>query len=122
MRTYTQVYHSTGSWAPLGIAAAAGRLLGLPQEVIRHAMGIGEYHAPITPTTKTSANPNMAKDAIGWGAMVGVASVLMAQKGFTGVEPLFADAPNPEIMRNLGTCWDILGLYFKVRRRAQEGG
>ncbi len=106
-------YHASGSWGAVAGAAAAGRLLGLGQAQVRHAMGAAEYHAPIAPMMKGIAKPSMVKDGIGWGAMVAVASALLAREGFTGIEPLFADSPETGWIANLGTDYGMLGLYFK---------
>ena len=106
-------YHASGSWGAVAGAAAAGRLLGLDANSLRHAMGAAEYHAPIAPMMKGIETPSMAKDGIGWGAMVALLSLLMAGEGFTGVEPLFADTPSPEWVAHLGSDWQILQLYFK---------
>ncbi len=110
--TYT-CYHSSGSWGAVAGAAAAGKLLGLDAETLRNALGAAEYHAPIAPMMKGIATPSMGKDSIGWGAMVAMMSVLMAREGFTGIEPLFAEAPEPEWIQALGTDWQIRELYFK---------
>jgi 2-methylcitrate dehydratase PrpD len=106
-------YHSSGSWGAVAGAAAAGRLLGLSSDQIRHAMGAAEYHAPIAPMMKGIATPSMGKDSIGWGAMVAVLSALMAKIGFTGITPLFDDAPDAILVENLGAKWEILDLYYK---------
>jgi 2-methylcitrate dehydratase PrpD len=45
--------------------------------------------------------------------MAAVMSVLMARDGFTGVRPLFDDAPHGDVVENLGSAWEILNLYFK---------
>ena len=45
--------------------------------------------------------------------MVAIMSVLMAQKGFTGIEPLFDDTPKAEWCDMLGHTYEILNLYFK---------
>jgi 2-methylcitrate dehydratase PrpD len=108
-----QTYHSSGSWGALAAAAAAGKLLGLKADLLRHALGAAEYHAPIAPMMKGIDTPSMGKDSTGWGAMVGLASVLMAQRGFTGIEPLFSDSPNPEWIASLGQQYEVLNLYFK---------
>jgi 2-methylcitrate dehydratase PrpD len=76
-------------------------------------MGAAEYHAPIAPMMKGIDRPSMVKDALGWGAMVAVASALMAAKGFTGIEPMFSDAPEPAWIEELGREYRMLGLYFK---------
>ncbi len=78
-------------------------------------MGAAEYHAPIAPMMKGIDVTSMTKDSMGWGAMVGVASVLMARKGFTGIRPIFGDAKDSTIVTSLGTHWDIMGICFKVR-------
>ena len=91
-----QTYHASGSWGALAGAAAAGKIIGLDLITLRNALGTAEYHAPIAPMMKGIAKPSMVKDSIGWGAMVAIMSVLMAQKGFTGIEPLFDDTPKAE--------------------------
>ncbi len=108
-----EVYHSSGSWGAIAGAAAAGRLLGLSAKQIFNAMGAAEYHAPIAPMMKGIDTPSMGKDSIGWGCMVAVLSALMARDGFTGIRPLFDDAPDAAVMRSLGQQWEILNLYFK---------
>ncbi|BCL61789.1 hypothetical protein DGMP_24820 [Desulfomarina profundi] len=41
-----QTYHSSGSWGAISGAAAAGKLLGLSDDHLHHALGAAEYHAP----------------------------------------------------------------------------
>jgi 2-methylcitrate dehydratase PrpD len=55
----------------------------------------------------------MVKDGIGWDAMVAISSVLLAREGFTGIEPLFIEAPQEEWLSDLGTRYQMLNLYFK---------
>jgi 2-methylcitrate dehydratase PrpD len=55
----------------------------------------------------------MTKDSISWGAMVAMSSILLAGKGFTGVNPIFADGPGPELTKGLGLDWLIMDLYHK---------
>ena len=106
-------YHSSGSWGAVAGASAAGRIMGLSAEKLRHAMGAAEYHAPIAPMMKGIKTPSMGKDSIGWGAMVAMLSVLMARDGFTGIEPLYSDTPDAGWIENLGQEWQIFNLYFK---------
>ena len=108
-----EAYHSSGSWGAVAGAAAAGRLLGLDNQQMFHAMGAAEYHAPIAPMMKGIETPSMGKDSIGWGCLVAVLSALMARNGFSGVRPLFDDAPDPSLVKTLGSEWEILNLYFK---------
>jgi 2-methylcitrate dehydratase PrpD len=110
--TYT-TYHSTGSWGAIGGAAGGGKLLDLDSGQLRCAMGIAEYFAPIAPMMKGIEVVAMTKDSIGWGAMVAMSSILLASKGFTGIDPIFADGPGPELIEGLGTDWLILDLYHK---------
>jgi len=108
-----EAYHSSGSWGAVAGAAAAGRIMGLSAEKLRHAMGAAEYHAPIAPMMKGINTPSMGKDSIGWGAMVAMLSVLMARDGFTGIEPLYSDTPDAGWIENLGHDWQIFNLYHK---------
>jgi 2-methylcitrate dehydratase PrpD len=109
----TPVYHSSGSWGSVAGAAAAGRMLGLDEKRLAHAMGAAEYHAPIGPMMKGIDTPSMGKDSIGWGCMAAMMSALMARDGFSGIRSLFDDAPEAEWVLNLGRRWEILNLYFK---------
>jgi 2-methylcitrate dehydratase PrpD len=106
-------YHSSGSWGAIAGAAAAGRLIGLTAEQLFHAMGAAEYHAPFAPMMKGIDTPAMGKDSIGWGCMVAVLSAILARDGFTGIRPLFDDAPDRAWVENLGRQWEVLNLYFK---------
>ena len=108
-----ETYHSSGSWGAIAGAAAVGRLMGLTQGQLFHALGCAEYHAPMAPMMKGIDTPSMGKDSIGWGCMVGVMSACLARDGFTGITPLFDDTPDSDWVENLGRCWEILNLYFK---------
>ena len=109
----SQTYHSSGSWGAIGGAAAAARLMGVDEKTLWHALGTAEYHAPIAPMMKGIDTPSMGKDSIGWGCMVAMSAVLMAQRGFTGVRPLFDDAPEAVWLKGLGHQYEITQLYFK---------
>jgi len=106
-------YHSSGSWGAIGGAAAAGKLVGLSMEKLSHALGAAEYHAPIAPMMKCIEVPSMGKDSIGWGCMVAVMSAVMADKGFTGINPIFEDSPEEKWIKSLGRSFEIMNLYFK---------
>ena len=103
------LYHASGSWGALGAAAACGRLLGLPQDALGHALGLAEYHAPIALMSRAVTDPGMTKDALGWGAFVGVSSTLLASSGYTALAPCFLDGPPLA----LGERWDVLDVYVK---------
>ncbi|CAN5398383.1 MmgE/PrpD family protein [soil metagenome] len=83
-------YHGTGSWGSVGAAAAAARLLGSDEAACRHAISLAEYHGPLALIMRSVAQPAMTKDGIGWGAMVGVASAMLADSGFTSTTGEFA--------------------------------
>ena len=106
-------YHASGTWGAVSGAGLAGRLLKLEKGQIREAMGAAEYHAPFAPMMKAIERPAMVKDGIGWGAMVALASALLAGKGFTGVTSLFSDSPRTDWVENLGQDYEIMNLYFK---------
>lgn len=108
-----ETYHSSGSWGAIGGAAVAGKLLNLSPEKLWHALGTAEYHAPIAPMMKCIEFPSMGKDSIGWGCMVAVMSALMANAGFTGINPIFDDSPKTEWITSLGHSYEIMNLYFK---------
>jgi 2-methylcitrate dehydratase PrpD len=103
------LYHASGSWGALGAAAAACRLLGLSEEQIGHALGLAEYHAPIALMSRAVTDPAMTKDAIGWGAFLGVSSAQLAAGGYTALSPTFLDGPP----LGLGERWDLLDVYVK---------
>lgn len=111
--TLYNTYRASGSWGALGGAAAAGKLLGADDATLRRALGTAEYHAPIAPIMKAVAVPCMGKDGIGWACMVAVASFLMAREGFTGIEPIFSDAPDAGWIESLGSRYEMFSLYFK---------
>lgn len=103
-------YHSTGSWGAVGAAAAAAHLLRLTPEQTRHALGLAEYHAPISLIMRSVDDPQMTKDGIGWGAHVGVTSALLAQRGFTAVHPEFLTVGEFGTLRQ---SWAIEDVYVK---------
>ncbi len=70
-----------------GAAVAAGRLLGLSQQQMHHAMGIAGYGASVPTMRKflDSKNLPMVKyDHLGAMTQNGVQAALLAQRGFTG--------------------------------------
>ena len=103
-------YHATGSWGAVGAAAASAYLLQLDREQIRHALGLAEYHGPISLIMRSVDDPQMTKDGIGWGAQVGVTSALLAQRGFTAVHP---ELLNEDDFGSLGSRWSIEEVYVK---------
>lgn len=103
-------YHATGSWGSIGVASVAARLLGLSYEQFEDAVGIAEYHAPISLIMRSVDEPAMTKDAIGWGALVGVSSARLAAAGFTGTRAEVLLAPD---FATVGSVWRIREIYVK---------
>ncbi len=122
-----ETYHSSGSWGAIAGAAVAGKLMGFDREKLVNALGAAEYHAPIAPMMKCIDVPGMGKDSIGWGCMVAMMSAIMADRGFTGINPIFDDCPpdkSGKWVESIGKSWEIMNLYFKpysACRWAQPG-
>lgn len=107
------IVHASGTWGAIGGAAVAGRLLGFGRRQLREALGIAEHHAPIAPVMKALDKPCNGKDGVGWGAMVGMSSALMAREGFTGIDPFFNESPVNSWIDALGSAYLFMNLYFK---------
>ena len=114
-------WHLTGTMGHLGAAAAAGRLLGLWPEQMRHALAIAATqasgHTEQLGTMSKSMHPGKA-------AADGLEAALLARAGSTGPaapvegpEGLAALlAPDPdldEVLVDLGTVWEIESNAFK---------
>ena len=84
-----EMYQACGSWGSVACAAVAAHLMNLPPEQVGHALGIAEYHAPNLPMMRDIDHPAMVKHGIGWGAMNGIVSALLASGGYTGIPSLF---------------------------------
>lgn len=106
------LYHGTGSWGALGAAAAAASLLKLPGPQTGHALGLAEYHAPMSLIMRSVAQPAMTKDGIGWGAHTGVTAAFLAKAGFTATVSAFA--ADTAAWADLGRRWHVEDLYLKL--------
>lgn len=103
-------YHASGAWGALGAAVACARLFGLDSARLAHAVNIAEYHAPIAHMSRAVTDPAMTKDAVGWGAFMGMSSALLAEAGFTGLRSQGLDALEVD---SLGHRWQLLEVYVK---------
>lgn len=101
-------YHTSGAWNALGVVAVAARLRGLTAEQMRQAMGIAEYHGPRSQMMREIANPTMLHDGSGWGALVGISSAVLAEKGFTGAPAITIEAAD---VAPIGKIWAISGKW-----------
>nr|WP_216597853.1 MmgE/PrpD family protein [Ruegeria sp. HKCCD6428] len=107
-------YHTSGAWNALGVVAVASRLRGLTAEQMRQAMGIAEYHGPRSQMMREIANPTMLHDGSGWGALVGISSAVLAEKGFTGAPAITIEAADvAPHWQDLGDFWQMEHQYVK---------
>lgn len=113
LQDYYNFYHSTGSYAGFGTAAAAGKLLNLTDVQIKNALGIADYYGPLVPCMRTVSEPSLNKDGIYLGAKVGMEAVLLAESGVDGKAHLLGDDKYTSFIDSLGKKWYIFDLYFK---------
>lgn len=107
-------YHTSGAWTAVGLAVAAGRMLGLDPQTIRHAAGIAEYHGPRSPMMRCIDHPTMLRDGVGWGAPTGVSAAQMAGLGFTGAPALTIEGDDAAPWwDDLGERWEIMETHYK---------
>lgn len=107
------LFHSSGTWGAVGAAAASARLLKLAPEQVDAAIGLAEYHAPVDLIMRAVAEPTMAKDAMGWGAHVGVTSAQLAAAGFTAHRSEFVADRLRSVVADLGRRWQLMDTYVK---------
>ena len=101
-------YHTSGAWNALGVVAMIARMRGMSADHMREAMGIAEYHGPRSQMMREIATPTMLHDGSGWGAMVGVSSCVLAQKGFTGAPAITIEEDR------VAKHWDDLGSFWQM--------
>jgi 2-methylcitrate dehydratase PrpD len=107
-------YHTSGAWNALGVAALGCRLQGLNADVLRHALGIAEYHGPRSQMMREIATPTMLHDGSGMGALVGMMAVAMAEDGFKGAPAITVEAEDvARYWADLGDDWTIEKNYIK---------
>jgi 2-methylcitrate dehydratase PrpD len=118
---YGRGWHITGTVGTFGAAAAAGKLLGLDEERMIHALGIAATEAAGLRegfgSMCKSLNPGRA-------AQNGLSAALLAANGFTstaagiegrrGFAHVLGDAPDlAAIIEGLGTRYEILSNTYK---------
>src|SRR5918992_654853 len=79
-RHYNSGFHSTGTFGAIGAAVAAGRLVGLTREQIRHALGIA---APLGGGYRENFGTMTKPLHAGQAAEAGVFAARLAADGFT---------------------------------------
>src|SRR5262249_58946656 len=108
-------WHVTGVLGHFGAAAAAGKLLGLDAERLRHALGIaGTQAAGLEQSFGTMSKPLHPGKA----AMNGLLAASLAREGFTGATAML-DSPDglgPTLIgiADLGPALDDLGKRFEI--------
>jgi 2-methylcitrate dehydratase PrpD len=113
--SYIHTY-ATGPWGVYGAGIAAAKLLGLDREGVAHAIGLAGTHGPARPHSKNYEFVPMVKEAIGWAAVTGVSSALLAEHGFTGfVDFLDYDEffDGELLVGTLGKEFEIRDVWFK---------
>ncbi|MGR3614646.1 MAG: MmgE/PrpD family protein [Paracoccaceae bacterium] len=104
-------YHTSGAWNALGVVAMVARARGHSRGQLRQGLGIAEFHGPRSQMMREIANPSMLHDGSGWGAMVGMSSAILAEKGFTG-------APAITVEENrVAPHWSDLGHFWQMERQ-----
>ena len=99
-------YHTSGAWISLAVAALGVRLGGASPDVLRHAIGIAEYHGPRSQMMREIDNPTMLHDGSGWGSMVGVVAAELALAGFEGAPAITVEGEAAsEYWQDLGVDW-----------------
>lgn len=107
-------YHTSGAWNALGVVAMAARMRGMGRRRFREALGIAEYHGPRSQMMREIANPTMLHDGSGWGALVGLSSAMMAERGFTGAPAITIEAEEAApFWEDLGQFWQVEHQYVK---------
>jgi 2-methylcitrate dehydratase PrpD len=108
------IYQACGSWGSVACAAVACHLMSLSPERIKHALGIAEYHAPNLPMMRDIDHPAMVKHGIGWGAMNGIISAQLAQRGFSGIPSILGFERYRDWVADIGQRYIMVdGVIFK---------
>ena len=99
-------YHTSGAWIAVAVAALGARLNDATPGILRHAIGIAEYHGPRSQMMREIDNPTMLHDGSGWGSMVGVAAAELALAGFEGAPAITVEAEAAAgYWQDLGENW-----------------
>ena len=107
-------YHTSGAWNALGVTALTARLRGQSRAQLRQGLGIAEYHGPRSQMMREIATPTMLHDGSGMGAMIGIMSALLAEKGFDGAPAITIEGDAAQgYWADLGTRWTLPDNYIK---------
>jgi 2-methylcitrate dehydratase PrpD len=113
------VYQACGSWGSVACAAVATHLMGLPENQVKHALGIAEYHAANLPMMRDVDNPGMVKHGIEWAAMTGITAAELASRGFTGIPSILSLDEYQDWGQDMGQNYLMVdGVAWKSARYA----
>lgn len=102
-------YHTSGAWTAVGVAAMAARMLDADAQILRHAVGIAEYHGPRSQMMRCIDHPSMVRDGVAWGAPSGVTAAYLASMGFTGAPAITIESEEAApFWSDLGSAWRIV--------------
>lgn len=122
-RPHYKIFHTTGTAGTLAAAAAAGRLLRLTPDRMLDAFGLaGTQAAGLWEFLRDAADAKQLHTA--HAASAGLASALLAAKGFTGAKRILEgpqgmgagmsqDADPARLTDRLGTRWALAETSFK---------
>jgi 2-methylcitrate dehydratase PrpD len=115
---------STSVYGCFGAAAAAAKILDLPQDKIRHSLGI--VFSQASGTSQTAIDTPLSKHMqSGFASKAGVLSALLAERGTSGVQNVFEGKfgffnlyksgkyRRELLLKDLGTCFEVDALSLK---------
>ncbi len=112
---YEPAFHSSGSWASLGAAAAGARILGVSAESFDNVLGIAEYYSPISPILRCTASPGVVKGGAGAGGWAAATALQMYENNMQGLPSIFNSEPSGKSqIASFGQDWMIMRQYFKL--------
>lgn len=112
---YCPAYHSSGSWASLGAAAAAAHIFNVPTDQIDGILGMAEYYAPMSPILRCTVYPGAVKDGAAVGAWAAAMAIEMYSCGMSGIPSVFTvESVGQQTLSSLGQDWIIMKQYFKA--------
>ncbi|MBI4337725.1 MAG: MmgE/PrpD family protein [Chloroflexi bacterium] len=109
---------ATGTMGSITSAAGAAKLMKLDQEQAAQALALATTHRPALSGATGSRMGSMLKAGIAWSGLIGVASAIQAQLGFTGGGTPFnlrfdGTEPHPYLPFD-GKTWESLKTYYKA--------
>ncbi|HEY7316120.1 MAG TPA: MmgE/PrpD family protein [Candidatus Binatia bacterium] len=118
-------FHAPGLTGPFGAAVAAGRLFGLDESKMIHALGIaGSYCGGLMEFSRCQEGAMIKRLHLGKAAEGGVTAASLARRGFAGPESVlegefgfcraFSESPNlSRLTYRLGREFDSLNICIK---------